>query len=148
MVDSCGNRRKFASVDVVRCGRGSRRERDNPDREGVLIMGPKFAVRENAVVKHSSNLETSEQSMNAQAKRFIQAIEPLQGVWQGTSYGSWGQLTEAWNTAMSGLNKALTDIKGRVGNAGGLYNQYEAEQDADLKKAHGSSNWDGTAVRI
>ncbi|WP_037365798.1 WXG100 family type VII secretion target [Nakamurella lactea] len=111
-------------------------------------MGPKFAVRENAVVKHSSNLETAETSMNTQAKRFIQAIEPLQGVWQGTSYGSWGELTEAWNTAMSGLNKALSDIKKRVGNAGALYNQYEAEQDADLKKVHGGANFDATQVRI
>lgn len=111
-------------------------------------MGPKFAVRENSVVKHSSNLETSETAMNTQAGRFLQAIEPLQGVWQGTSYGSWGELTKAWSDAMKGLNKALADIKGRVGNAGALYNQYEQEQDADLKKAHGSANWDATTVRI
>lgn len=110
-------------------------------------MGPKFAVRENAVVKHGSNLETSEQSLNTQAKRFIQAIEPLQGVWEGTSFGSWGQLTAAWNDAMRGLNKALAGIKGGVSNAGALYNQYEAEQDADLKKAHSAANWDQTKFR-
>lgn len=111
-------------------------------------MGPKFSVADNAVVKHGSNLDTSIAALNTQAGRFLQAIEPLQGVWQGTSYGSWEALTKAWSDAMKGLNKALTDIKGRVSNAGNLYNQYEAEQDADLKKDYSSSNWDATQVRI
>lgn len=110
--------------------------------------GPKFSVADNAVVKHGSNLDTSVTAMNTQAGRFLQAIEPLQGVWQGTSFGSWTELTNAWSEAMKGLNKALTDIKGRVSNAGSLYNQYEAEQDADLKKAQGGADWAGTVVRI
>lgn len=105
-------------------------------------MGLSFAVRENAVNKHQSNLETSEAAMNDRAKAFITAIEPLQGVWQGTSFGSWSQLTDAWNGAMRELNKALSDIKGRVGNAGALYDQYHAEQAADLQKVYGAANFD------
>ena len=43
-------------------------------------MGPKFAVREDSVVKHASNLETSEQSLNANAQSFITAIADLPSV--------------------------------------------------------------------
>lgn len=111
-------------------------------------MGPKFAVRDDSVTKHSSNLATSEASMNAQAKRFLAAIEPLQGVWQGTSFGSWEQLTTAWNEAMAGLNKSLADIKGRVGNAGSLYTQYEQDQTDQINSTMAGANFDGATVKI
>ncbi|HET8590368.1 MAG TPA: WXG100 family type VII secretion target [Nakamurella sp.] len=110
-------------------------------------MGPKFAVREDSVNKHASNLDTSVSALNAQAAAFTQAIEPLQGQWQGTAFGSWQQLTSAWQAAMKDLNSALTSIRGRVGNAGGLYDQFHAQQAQNLQSTMGSANWDGTKFR-
>lgn len=115
--------------------------------EGVVAVGPKFAVREDSVNKHASNLETSVSGLNAQASAFTSAIEPLQGQWQGTAFGSWQQLTSAWDAAMADLNKALGDIKGRVGNAGGLYDTYHQQQTEQLTSTLGSANWDGTKFR-
>lgn len=98
------------------------------------MPGPKFSITDDAVTKHSSNLDTSEQDLNARASSFISAVAPLEGVWQGTSYGSWSELTTAWNSAMKDLNAALSSIKGGVGNAGQLYQQYEEEQTSNLAK--------------
>ena len=95
-------------------------------------MGPKFAVREDSVNKHASNLDTSVSGLNAQASAFTSSIEPL---------------TTAWNDAMADLNKALADIKGRVGNAGGLYDTYHQQQTEQLTSTLGSANWDGTKFR-
>ncbi len=113
----------------------------------MVVMGPKFAVREDSVNKHASNLDTSVAGLNAQASAFTSSIEPLQGQWQGTAFGSWQQLTTAWNDAMADLNKALADIKGRVGNAGGLYDTYHQQQTEQLTSTLGSANWDGTKFR-
>jgi WXG100 family type VII secretion target len=113
----------------------------------VVVVGPKFAVREDSVNKHASNLETSVSGLNAQASAFTSAIEPLQGQWQGTAFGSWQQLTSAWDAAMADLNKALGDIRGRVGDAGGLYDSYHQQQTEQLTSTLGSANWDGTKFR-
>lgn len=110
-------------------------------------MGPKFAVREDSVNKHASNLDTSVSALNSQASAFTQAIEPLQGQWQGTAFGSWQQLTAAWQAAMKDLNGALTSIRGRVGNAGHLYDQFHSQQAEQLQSTMGSANWDGTKFR-
>ena len=110
-------------------------------------MGPKFAVREDSVNKHASNLDTSVSSLNSQASSFTSAIEPLQGQWQGTAFGSWSELTSAWDQAMADLNKALAGIKSRVGNAGGLYDTYHSQQTEQLTSTLGSANWDGTKFR-
>lgn len=107
-------------------------------------MGPKFAVREDSVNRHASNLETAEASMNAQAGAFLSAIEPLPADWKGSSYSSWDQLTQAWNAAMKDLNSALVSIKSNVRNAGGLYDTYESQQTEALAGVNGVSNWDGT----
>lgn len=104
-------------------------------------MGPKFAVRDNSVNQHGSNLQTSEDQMNQRAKAFIEAIAPLESSWKGTSFGSWQELTNAWNEAMAGLNKALTDVKSRVGNAGSLYDQYHNEQTEALAKTMGGADF-------
>ena len=48
---------------------------------------------------------------------------------------------------MADLNKALEDIKGRVGNAGRLYDAYHAEQASQLDSTMGSANWDGAKFR-
>ena len=118
------------------------------DRVGVVGVGPKFAVHDNAVNVHASNLEQSESSMNAQAAAFLQAIEPLPQDWKGSSFSSWEQLTAAWTAAMKDLNSALASIKGNVKNAGGLYDTYEAQMTEALTSANGSADWDGTKFRF
>ena len=115
---------------------------------GCLGMGPKFAVRDDAVNQHASNLEQSESSMNAQAAAFLQAVEPLQQDWKGSSYDSWEALTAAWSAAMGELNAALASIKGNVKNAGGLYDAYEAQLTESLTSANGSADWDATKFRF
>ena len=115
---------------------------------GTVGMGPKFAVRDNAVNVHASNLETSEASMNSQASAFLQAIEPLPQDWKGSSFSSWETLTEAWTAAVKDLNAALASIKGNVKNAGGLYDTYEAQMTEALTSANGSANWDGSKFRF
>jgi WXG100 family type VII secretion target len=110
-------------------------------------LSTKFSVTNNAVNQHSSNLDTSVAALNAQAKSFLAAIEALPSVWKGSAYGSWDRLTQAWHEAMSGLNSALSDIKGRVGNAGGLYDRYETEQTQQLDSTMASAAWDSTKFR-
>ena len=107
-------------------------------------MGQKFAVVENSVNHLSSNLDSAVAMLKSQNAAFRQAIEPLEGEWQGTSFGSWDELTKAWDTAMADLNKALDSIRGRVGNAGALYDQYHSEQAAQLQTVASSANWDAT----
>ncbi|MET3805726.1 WXG100 family type VII secretion target [Nakamurella sp. UYEF19] len=111
-------------------------------------MGPKFAVRDNAVNVHASNLEGAESSMNAQAASFLQAIESLPQDWKGSSFSSWESLTAAWSAAMKDLNAALASIKGNVKNAGGLYDTYEAQMTESLTSANGSADWDGTKFKF
>jgi len=110
-------------------------------------VSTKFSVANNAVNQHSSNLDTSVAGLNGQAKAFLSAIEQLPGVWKCTSYGSWDRLTQAWHQAMADLNGALTDIKGRVGNAGALYDRYEAEQTQQLDSTMAGAAWDATKYR-
>jgi WXG100 family type VII secretion target len=110
-------------------------------------VSTKFSVVNNAVNQHASNLDTSVAALNGQAKAFLAAIEQLPGVWKGTSYGSWDRLTQAWHQAMTDLNGALNDIKGRVGNAGTLYDRYEAEQTQQLDATMSSAAWDATKFR-
>ena len=110
-------------------------------------LSTKFSVTNNAVNQHATNLDTSVAQFNAQAKAFLTAIEALPGVWKGSAYGSWAQLTTAWHEAMTGLNSALSDIKGRVGNAGSLYDRYEAEQTQQLDATMASAAWDATKFR-
>lgn len=110
-------------------------------------MGTKFSITDNAVNQHSTNLDTSVPALNSQAKAFISAIEPLPAVWKGSAFQSWDQLTQRWNAAMADLNKALTDIKSRVGAAGQLYDTYHAEQASQLQSTMGSANWDSAKFR-
>lgn len=109
-----------------------------------MVVGQKFAVVDGSVNKLSSNLDSAVGGLRAQGEAFKTAIEPLVGVWQGTSFGSWDELTSAWDSAMADLNAALDSIKSRVGNAGALYDRYEAEQAAALTSVAAGANWDGT----
>jgi WXG100 family type VII secretion target len=111
-------------------------------------MGPKFAVRDNAVNVHASNLEASEAALNSQAAAFLQAIEPLPQDWKGTSFTGWEALTTAWTAAMKDLNAALASIKRNVSNAGGLYDSYESQLTESLSAANGAADWDGTRFRF
>lgn len=107
----------------------------------------KFSITGDAVNVHASKLDTSVDGLNTQARAFITAIEPLPAVWKGAAYGSWDQLTAAWNQAMLDLNGALAEIRGRVGNAGGLYDKYHAEQAGQLTRTSASASWDATKWR-
>ena len=107
-------------------------------------MSTKFSVENNAVNSHASNLDTAVGALNGQASAFLAAIESLPGVWKGSSYGSWDKLTQAWHDAMAQLNSALADVKGRVGNAGQLYDTYESQQTSDLDSTMASAAWDST----
>ena len=115
--------------------------------EGVGQVGPKFAVRDNAVNVHASKLEEAESAMNAQAAGFLRAIEPLPQEWRGSSFSSWEQLTSAWSAAVKDLNAALGSIKGNVRNAGGLYDAYEAQLTESLSSTGGAADWDGAKFR-
>jgi WXG100 family type VII secretion target len=110
-------------------------------------MSTKFSITDNAVNQHSSNLDTSVSALNSNAAAFLNAIEALPGVWKGSAFTSWAALTEAWNQAMADLNGALTDITGRVGNAGQLYDTYHSEQTQNLSSTMASANWDATKFR-
>lgn len=109
-----------------------------------MSVGQKFAVVENSVNRLSSNLDSAVTMLKAQAGAFTVAIEPLEGEWQGTSFGSWAELTTAWDGAMADLNTALDSIRTRVGIAGSLYDQYHAEQAAQLGAVLTTANWDAT----
>jgi WXG100 family type VII secretion target len=113
----------------------------------VWGLSTKFSVTNNAVNQHASNLDTSVAALNSNAKSFLNAIEGLPAVWKGTAYGSWDRLTAAWHEAMAGLNSALTDITGRVGSAGSLYDRYHAEQTDQLNATMASAAWDSTKFR-
>ena len=52
-------------------------------------MGTKFSITGDAVNLHASNLDTSVNALNSQARAFLSAIEPLPAVRKGTAYGSW-----------------------------------------------------------
>jgi len=110
-------------------------------------VGTKFSITDNAVNQHASNLDTSVEGLNSQAKAFLNAIEPLPAVWKGSAYQSWADLTAKWNEAMTDLNTALTDIRSRVGSAGQLYDSYHAEQASQLQATTGQANWDGAKFR-
>jgi WXG100 family type VII secretion target len=110
-------------------------------------LSTKFSVTNNAVNAHSTNLDSSVAALNSQARSFLTAIEDLPGVWKGSAYGSWDRLTAAWHEAMTQLNSALDDIKGRVGNAGALYDRYETEQTDQLNSTMAGAAWDSTKFR-
>ena len=68
-------------------------------------------------------------------------------MWKGSAFQSWDQLTNAWHEAMGNLNGALTDIKGRVGNAGQFYDRGEQEQTSSLNSTMSGAAWDATKFR-
>jgi WXG100 family type VII secretion target len=107
----------------------------------------KFSITGGAVNKHAGNLDSSVAGMNASLTSFINALEGLPGVWQGTAFKSFDALQKRWQAASKELNGALTDIRGRVGNAGKLYDQYHAEQASTIARANSGANWDGTKFR-
>jgi ESAT-6 family protein len=107
----------------------------------------KFSITGGAVNKHAGNLDSSVAGMNASLTQFINALEGLPGVWQGTAYKSFDGLQKRWQGASKELNAALGSIRQRVGDAGKLYDTYHAEQAATISRANSSANWDGTKFR-
>lgn len=107
----------------------------------------KFSITGGAVNKHASNLDTSVAGMNASLTQFINALQGLPGVWQGTAYKSFDALQKRWQDASRDLNNALTSIRSRVGDAGKLYDKHHSEQAATISRANSSANWDATKFR-
>ncbi|MFI0352911.1 WXG100 family type VII secretion target [Actinomadura sp. 9N407] len=110
-------------------------------------MGTKFSITGNAVNKHATNLDTSVNNLNANLRQFLSAIEGLPTVWRGAAFQSFNQLSNRWALASRDLNGALTTIRGRVGNAGHLYDTYHAEQASNLNRTMAGANWDGAKFR-
>jgi WXG100 family type VII secretion target len=110
-------------------------------------MGTKFSITGDAVNKHGSNLDGSVHNMNANLRQFIAALEGLPGVWRGSAFQSFDQLSKRWELASRDLNSALNNIRGRVGNAGQLYDTYHAEQVSNLNRTTAAANWDGAKFR-
>lgn len=117
------------------------------DAHGGVGLSTKFTVANNAVNQHAANLDSAVAMLNGQAANFLNAIESLPAVWKGTSYSSWDQLTTQWHESMTQLNSALTDIKTRVGDAGSLYDRYEAQQADQLHSTMAGQAWDATKFR-
>ena len=109
-------------------------------------MGTKFSISGDAVNRHAGNLDTSVAGLNADLRQFISALAGLPGVWQGMAFRSFDQLQQRWQEASRELNGALEGIRGRVGNAGALYDQYHAEQRAAIDRA-AAADWDATRFR-
>lgn len=103
-----------------------------------------FSLNEGALGSHHTNLGTSEGDLLKLANDFITAVGQLDGVWKGTAFGSWGELVSAWKLAIGGPNSggpsnggligALTDIKTKVKDADGKYQQYHANQASELAR--------------
>jgi WXG100 family type VII secretion target len=107
----------------------------------------KFSITGGAVNKHASNLDSSVAGMNASLQQFINALEGLPGVWQGTAFKSFEALQQRWQGASKELNAALGDIRRRVGDAARIYDRQHAEQAATITRANSGANWDGTKFR-
>jgi WXG100 family type VII secretion target len=105
-------------------------------------MGTKFSIIGDAVNRHAGNLDGSVADLNAGLQQFINALAGLPGVWRGAAFQSFAQLQQRWEQASRDLNLALGDIRGRVGEAGALYDQYHADQQATIGRAAGAAAWD------
>jgi WXG100 family type VII secretion target len=110
-------------------------------------MGTDFSITDNAVVIHGGNLDTSVAQLNTNLAQFANALEGLPAVWRGAAFQSFDQLQQRWQQASRDLNTALAEIRGRVGTAGQLYDQYHAEQRSVVDTAAASANWDGAKFR-
>jgi WXG100 family type VII secretion target len=105
-------------------------------------MGTKFSIMGDAVNRHAGNLDGSVADLNANLQQFINALAGLPGVWRGAAFQSFDQLQQRWEQASRDLNLALGEIRGRVGEAGTLYDQYHADQQATIGRAAGAAAWD------
>jgi WXG100 family type VII secretion target len=105
-------------------------------------MGSKFSITGDAVNRHAGNLDASVADLNANLQQFINALAGLPGVWRGAAFQSFDQLQQRWEQASRDLNGALGAIRGRVGDAGGLYDRYHADQQATVSRAAAGANWD------
>ena len=105
-------------------------------------MGTRFSITGDAVNRHAVNLDTTVADLNANLQQFINALAGLPGVWHGAAFLSFDQLRQRWEQASRDLNGALGTIRGRVGNAGALYDRYHAEQQAAISRTAASADWD------
>lgn len=110
-------------------------------------MGTNYAITNDAVNRHASNLDGSVAAMNADLGQFIAALSALPGVWRGASFQSFDQVQTRWQEATRGLNAALTSIRGRVGDAGRIYDAGQAEQAATFGSLAAGADWDAATFR-
>ena len=110
-------------------------------------MGAKYSITDNAVGQHATNLDTSIASLNANLTQFINAVSSLPGAWKGSAYTSFEQLKTQWENSSRDLNKALSDIRQRVGGSAQVYDTEHSQQTADLNKINTSANWDAAKFR-
>ena len=110
-------------------------------------MGSKFSITDDAVNRHGSSLDSSVAAMNANLNQFISSLAALPGVWKGSAFTSFEQVQTRWQTASKDLNSALTDIRGRVGGSGRIYDAGHAQQTSDLDSLNASANWDAGKFR-
>lgn len=92
-----------------------------------------LSVDHGAVTNHVQSLEQHHQTLKEQSQRFLDVIEPLKGVWKGTSVGPWEEMTANWHESMSNVNAALDELTGRVDTAGQTYRSGEEEQTSMLQ---------------
>jgi WXG100 family type VII secretion target len=110
-------------------------------------MGTKFSITGDAVNRHATNLDSSVAGLNADLSQFVHAVSALPGVWRGAAFSSFDQLQQRWQQASRELNAALDGIRGRVGSSGATYDQYHAEQQANLNRTASSAGFESARFR-
>lgn len=92
-----------------------------------------LSVDHSAVSSHVQSLQHHHQTLQEQSQRFLDVIEPLKGVWKGTSVVPWDDMTANWHESMTNVNTALDQLTGRVDSAGQIYRTGEEEQTSTLQ---------------
>ncbi|WP_168582779.1 WXG100 family type VII secretion target [Gephyromycinifex aptenodytis] len=110
-------------------------------------MGTRYAISDNAINRHSSNLDASVAAMNANLNQFLSSLSALPGVWKGASFQSFDQVQTRWQVAARDLNQSLESIRGRVGTSGQIYDSGQAQQAADINSLNAGANWDAAKFR-
>lgn len=93
-----------------------------------------MSVEHGALGAHVNALRENHQKLMEQSSRFLEAIEPLRGVWKGSSFGSWDTMTQNWKECMDQVNSALNELLGRADVVHKEYQSGEEEQAQTLSQ--------------
>lgn len=110
-------------------------------------VSTKYSITNDSVARHATNLDQAVQSMNQNLNQFISSLQSLPGVWKGSSFTSFDGVQQRWQQASRELNRALSEIRGRVGNSAQIYESGHQQQTADINQINASANWDASAFR-